>query len=158
MTHRVVRYWQSAAGMMLLTVAGLLEAATWEARTIPNPVTGGVVNLAEVEVRDVKVSVRCDTPGGLTSVRFFLDSGVVKATGESIWQFDSQPPEVGRWIRSANWASLVVPVAIQERFIRRLKAYRTLLITLRDGRGGDFSAVIPLQGSSEVISKALRDC
>ncbi len=143
------------------SVAAAAAAATgpsWGSSELIDPIYGGSLKLARIDTGDVEAVVRCSRGAGYSEVRFFLDPELVASSDSVAWQFDGDAARTAAWDRSANGRSLVVPVAMQNAFIERLKDGRMLRLYLKDARGDKRKLDVPLRGSGRAITAAMQDC
>lgn len=135
----------------------------WSVTEERNPLSGGVLGVAQVQVDTVKIMVRCESSQKWIEVRVFPDRDIEVYGQQLTWQFDRTPERSASWMWSPNGRSLIAPLELQDEFIRRLRAHRVLNLSLqRDAGEGDTGEVeqfaVPLNGSSAAIARAVRSC
>ncbi len=147
----------------LLAVAHLSSSAygaeaVWTASEERNPLSGGVLGVAQVKANAMKLMVRCESSQKWVEVRLFSDRDLDAYSQQLTWQFDRTANRSASWSRSPNGRSLVAPMKLQAEFIRRLRAHRVLHLSLENDTGNTEQFAIPLTGSSAAIAKAVRNC
>ena len=147
-----------AAAVLAFWIVLTASAAdqSWTYSVTADPIRGGSLGLAQIETSAATLAVRCNGATSLTEVRlFFDDAGDVESV---TWWFDNGRRRTERWLRSPNGRSLVVPPALQDRFVRRLRQQRQLGLELLLADGGTQSLALPLNESAVSLYHALQPC
>ncbi|MFW6093836.1 MAG: hypothetical protein ACODAC_07680 [Pseudomonadota bacterium] len=151
-----------AAGLLGATAASAgsddPRTVQWRASRAHDPFNGGVLAVAEVSFDGAKAMVRCASRADRLEIRFFLDEALVAGADTVTWRFDAEEQRSGRWRRSPNGHSLIVPASLHDTFIDDLETYDTIHLSLAGGDGGAQHLMLPLRGSADAIDRALGWC
>lgn len=152
--------WAVVVSAWMPAIASQAEDAAprWRVVVTANPVKGGTIGIASMATPEVRATVRCESADGWIDVRFHLDERLTTTTREVAWQFDGEAVRTQSWRASPNRGSLIVPMESHADFIEQLRQRRSLMLTLRNGEGGESAFEIPLRGSADAIDDALQAC
>ncbi len=141
-----------------LSASAFSAEAVWSVTEERNPLDGGILGVAQVEVDELRIMVRCESAQKWIEARLFSDHDLEAYSQQLTWQFDGTAIRSASWGRSPNGRSLIAPLQVQSEFIRGLRAHRTLELSLQHRAGHMEHVSIPLNGSSAAIGRAVSSC
>jgi hypothetical protein len=158
MTMKCLRRLARFIALAHLSSSAFGSEVAWSVLEERNPLSGGVLGVAEVELDTMKIMVRCESSQNWVEVRLFADRNLDAYSQQVTWQFDRAANRSAFWNRSPNGRSLIAPMNLRNEFIRGLRQHRMLNLTLQKDTGDIEQFTMPLNGSSAAIATAMRSC